>query len=174
MGGPKLLALVLAVSAAALAGGSSLSAQCRLCDTPTTSRPGLGGGDELNLEIETSLNFDSLIMTNAGQGAAVVRPDGSNSAEGGVAQVSPRAVVGTAIVRGAPGRALRVELPTRIDLYSTGGGRISVDEIATDLPRMPRLDAAGNLTFRFGGRVSISGESEGNYRGEMPITVEYQ
>jgi hypothetical protein len=83
-------------------------------------------------------------------------------------------MVGTAVVRGSAGRSVRVELPHRIDLYSISGGRITVDDVVSDLPSMPRLDSAGNLTFRFGGRVTVSGDSEGDYRGEMPITVEYQ
>ena len=83
-------------------------------------------------------------------------------------------MVGSASVHGTPGRPVRVELPRRIDLYSLGGGRITVDDVASDLPSLPRLDSAGNLTFRFGGRVTITGDSEGDYRGDMPITVEYQ
>jgi hypothetical protein len=67
-----------------------------------------------------------------------------------------------------------VELPRRIDLYSIGGGRITVDGVISDLPSLPRLDSAGNLTFRFGGRVTVTGDSEGDYRGDMPITVDYQ
>jgi hypothetical protein len=69
---------------------------------------------------------------------------------------------------------VRVELPRRIDLYSVSGGRIAVDDVSSDLPSLPRLDSAGNLTFRFGGRVTVTGDSEGEYRGNMPITVEYQ
>jgi hypothetical protein len=83
-------------------------------------------------------------------------------------------MVGTAVVHGTPGRAVRVELPRRIDLYSLGGGRIAVDDVVSDLPSLPRLDSAGNLTFSFGGRVTVTGDSEGDYRGDMPITVEYQ
>ena len=83
-------------------------------------------------------------------------------------------MVGTATIHGAAGRAVRVELPRRIDLYSVSGGRITVDDVASDLASLPRLDSAGNLTFRFGGRVTVRGDSEGEYRGEMPITVEYQ
>jgi hypothetical protein len=89
--------------------------------------------------------------------------------------VSPRAMVGTAVVHGEARRAIKVELPRRIDLYSLGNGnRISVDEVATDLPSLPRLDSAGNLSFHFGGRVTITGDADGEYRGDLPITVEYQ
>jgi len=54
------------------------------------------------------------------------------------------------------------------------GARITLDDVASDLPSLPRLDSAGNLTFRFGGRVQISGDADGDYRGDLPITVEYQ
>ena len=49
-----------------------------------------------------------------------------------------------------------------------------MDEVLSDLPALPRLDAAGNLSFRFGGRARISGDADGDYRGDLPITVEYQ
>jgi hypothetical protein len=38
---------------------------------------------------------------------------------------------------------------------------------------MPRLDSAGKLSFRFGGRIRVSENSDGDFRGELPITVEY-
>ena len=169
----RALAILVAVVAAA-AGPSPARAQCRLCDKPTTALSQSPDGDGIELEIQTTLNFDRLILSGSGQGAAVIRPDGSSSAEGALTQVSGRAMVGSASVHGTPGRAVRVELPRRIDLYSLGGGRITVDNVASDLPSLPRLDSAGNLTFRFGGRVTITGDSEGEYRGDMPITVEYQ
>ena len=83
-------------------------------------------------------------------------------------------MVGTATIHGAPGRAVRVELPAKVELYSLSGGRIGFDQLVSDLPALPRLDSAGNLSFRFGGRITVTGDSEGQYRGELPITVEYQ
>jgi hypothetical protein len=127
----------------------------------------------VELSIETSLNFDRLILSGEGQGAALIRPDGSSSAQGGVTGVSARAMVGSAVLHGEPGRAVRVELPKRIVLYSLSGGQITFDQVVSDLPSLPRLDSAGNLTFRFGGRLTISGDSDGQYRGDLPITVEY-
>ena len=106
--------------------------------------------------------------------AASIRPDGSNAAEGALTRVGPRAMVGTAVVRGLPGRVIKVELPHRVELYSLNGGRITLDNVVSDLPSLPKLDAAGRMTFRFGGRVRISGDADGDYRGDMPITVEYQ
>lgn len=173
MGGQKLLALVLAAGAAAVAGSPPAGGQCRLCETPVTVRDAAGEGAEVSLEIETSLNFDRLILSHHGDGAAIIRPDGSRATEGSISGVSSRAMVGTAVVRGEPNRVVRVELPRRIELYSLSGGRITLDDVASDLPALPRLDSAGHLSFRFGGRVRVTGDSDGEYRGELPITVEY-
>ena len=174
MGTFKSLAPMLAAMTAFAGGLSPASGQCRLCATPTTVMTQSPGSDGITLDIETRLDFDRLILAGEGQGAAVIRPDGSNRAEGALAALSPRAMVGTAIVHGTPDRAIRVELPPRVNLYSVSGGQIAVDDIVTDLPSLPRLDSAGNLSFRFGGRVRISGGTDGDYRGDMPITVEYQ
>lgn len=166
-----LVAAVVAVSAVPL---RSASAQCRLCDTPTTSRDEAGKGAPVALEIETSLSFDRLVLLGQGEGSAIIRPDGSTSALGMIGQVGPRAMVGSAVVRGEPNRVVRVELPQHIILYSSGGNAtIRFDDVVSDLPAMPRLDSAGALRFRFGGRLLISGEAEGDYRGDLPITVEY-
>ncbi len=173
MGVSKAPALLLAVLAAAV-GQSPASGQCRLCSKPTTTLSQSTDDDGIDLEIEADLNFDRLVLEGTGQAAAVIRPDGSTAAEGSLVHVSPRAMVGIARVHGTPDRTIRVELPRRIDLYSVSGGRISVDEVVSDLPSLPRLDSAGNLTFRFGGRVRLSGDADGDYRGDMPITVEYQ
>jgi hypothetical protein len=174
MRGAKSLAIVLAATAATAVTTRPATAQCRLCDAPTTVRddPTQTGG--VRIEIESSLNFDRLIMYGAGQGSAVIRPDGSTVAEGAVTGVSPRAMVGTAVVHGESGRAIRVDLPRRIELYSLAGGRITVEDVQSDLPSVPRLDSSGSLTFKFGGRVRLTGDADGEYRGDLPITVEYQ
>ena len=174
MGGFRPIALLAAAAAATVTGVIPARGQCRLCSKPTTSLSPSLENDGIDLQIETSLDFGRLILGSDGQGAAVVRPDGTTSAQGALAGVSARAMVGTALVHGAAGRAVRVELPQRIELYSVSGARITLDQLVSDLPSIPRLDSAGNLTFRFGGRVTVSGNSEGSYRGDMPITVEYQ
>lgn len=172
MSGIRILATMLAVCVA-LGAPMRVTAQCRLCSTPTTTREEATANDDIRLELETNLNFDRLIIFGDGQGSATIRPDGSSTATGSVSSVGPRAMVGTVVVRGQPGRLLRVDLPRRIELFSLSGGRISFDDVASDLPSVPRLDSAGTLTFRFGGRITITGNGEGQYRGDMPITVDY-
>ena len=174
MGRPMSSVLLVAALAASLAGPSPVLAQCRLCANPTTALSTSGDSEGIALEVQTTLDFDRLVLAGPGQGAAVIRPDGSSAAEGALSGISARAMVGSATVRGTPDRIVRVELPRRIDLYSVSGARITLDDVVSDLPSLPRLDSAGNLTFRFGGRVQISGDSDGDYRGDLPITVEYQ
>jgi hypothetical protein len=159
---------------AALSAATPAEAQCRLCSTPVTTRAEDAPSTKVNVEIETSLNFDRLVVLGAGIGSAELRPDGSRSAQGTVADIGPRAMVGTATLHGEAGRFVRVDLPPRIELYSLSGGEIAFDQVTSDLPAMPRLDASGNLTFRFGGRIRITGDADGDYRGELPITAEYQ
>jgi Domain of unknown function (DUF4402) len=157
-----------------LVGTTPAEGQCRLCSTPVTSVTGLESSDTVTVEVETGLNFDRLVVLGAGTGSAELRPDGSRLAQGTVADIGPRAMVGTAILHGEPGRFVRVDLPSRIELYSLGGGEIAFDEVTSDLPAMPRLDSSGTLTFRFGGRLRITGDADGDYRGDLAIRAEYQ
>lgn len=150
------------------------AAQCRLCDRPSTVQADTAqSGDNIELQIETNLNFDRLILSGSGAGAVTLRPNGSNGTEGVVTGIGPRAMIGTVLVHGDPNRAVRVELPHRIELRSLGGGTMTLDDVTSDAPDAPRLDAAGNFSFRFGGRLLVSGDSDGQYRGDLPITVEY-
>ena len=149
-------------------------AQCRLCGQPSTEQSGAQSADDnLQLQIESNLTFDRLILSGPGTGAVTLRPNGSSGAEGSVAAMGPRAMVGTVFVHGDPNRPVRVELPRRIELRSLSGGQMTLDDVSSDAPAAPRLDAAGNLSFRFGGRLLVSGNADGQYRGDLPITVEY-
>lgn len=156
-----------------LASPSSAAAQCRLCDKPTTEMPVETNVGALEVRVETRLDFDSVIVMGAGDGSATLRPDGTRMATGTLSDVGGRAMVGTVSVRGMPNRSVRVELPRMVVLHSVSGGEIRVEQIASDLPSLARLDAAGNLTFHFGGRLELKGDADGGYRGELPITVDY-
>jgi hypothetical protein len=163
----------LAMFLAPLAVACPLNAQCRLCEQPQSARPVDSTAGDVDLQIETSLNFDRLILSGNGQGGATIRPTGANGAEGAVLEIGPRATVGTVEVHGQANREVGVDMPHRVELYSGGGGRISLVDITTDLPAAPRLDAAGNLSFHFGGRLVVTGNDEGQFRGDLTISVEY-
>lgn len=168
------LRLFSSLAAVLLAGAPAAApAQCRLCSIPTTQMDTDEDGGDIRLDVQATLDFDRLVLMGGGEGAAILSPNGERSSSGSIATVSARAMVGSVTVHGEPNRTLRVEMPGSIQLFSVSGGRISVDQLDTDLPGMPRLDSAGNLTFRFGGRLQISGDADGDYRGDVPITVEY-
>jgi hypothetical protein len=167
-----LLAIAIA-TAAGLAAVPGARAQCRLCEKPTTAPEADGKEEPIELQVEAGLDFDRLVVMHAGEGSATLLPDGTRQVSGSVEAISGRAMVGEAQVRGEPGRAIRVDLPSRVEMYSVSGGRITIDRISSDLPPMPRLDSAGKLSFRFGGRIRVSGNSDGDFRGDLPITVEY-
>ena len=167
-----LASLLLAASVTAGAPDRA-SAQCRLCSTPTTELSDPDGDAAIRLQIETSLDFDRLVLLGVGEGMATILPNGERSATGTVATVSARAMVGAVTVHGEPGRSVRVEMPSRIELFSVNGASIAIEELESDLAAMPKLDSAGNLSFRFGGRLKITGDAEGEYRGDVPITVDY-
>ena len=169
-----MVRLTLCAGLAWLVAATPAFGQCRLCGTPVTARTDEQSNDAVTVEIETGISFDRLVVLGAGEGSAELRPDGSRFAQGNVADIGPRAMVGTAVLHGEPGRFVRVDLPPRIELYSLGGGEIAFDQVTSDLPAMPRLDSSGTLTFRFGGRLRITGDADGDYRGDLAIRAEYQ
>jgi hypothetical protein len=163
---------MLALVASPVAAPTRAAAQCRLCDNPTAEAES-EAGMPIQLEVEASLNFDRLVLEGPDGGTASLNPDGSRSVSGAITELSSRAMVGSAVIRGEPGRMVRISLPSRIDMYGLNGNRISIDDIESDLPASPRLDSSGSLSFRFGGRLQILGDADGDYRGDVPITVEY-
>lgn len=171
---PAFSCLVLAGAMAwtAPARPQDASAPCRLCGSDgsvATERPTA----PVRLEVEASLDFDRLVTTGAGAGSAELTPDGSRLVSGSVAAMSARAMVGEVLVRGEPGREVRVELPRNIELTGFNGGSIRIESIRSDLPPTPRLDSNGRLSFRFGGIIHVSGNADGDFRGDARIEVDY-
>lgn len=167
-------ALGLAAAAAlAVSAAEPVRAQCRLCATPTTRPDAQDAAGSVALEIEAGLDFDRLVVLGPGEGSATLAPDGTRQVSGVIESIGGRAMVGEARVSGEAGRAVRIDLPRQILLHSAGGQRVTINDIVTDLPALPRLDSTGRLSFRFGGRIEISGDAEGDFRGDLPIMVEY-
>lgn len=166
------LALLGAAGLAAPALPQDVGAPCRLCDQkekPSDDKP----SKPISLDVQASLDFDRLILASSGSGRAELAPDGSRIVSGSVASIGARAMAGEVVIRGEPGRHLRVTLPDAIELRGLSGGSIRVESIRSDLPAMPKLDADGALRFRFGGIVKLIGDVDGEFRGEVPVDVEY-
>jgi hypothetical protein len=82
-------------------------------------------------------------------------------------------MVGTIVVHGEAGRFVRIDMPTAITLHGMRGGTIRLDSLVTDLRSSPRLDSEGMLQFRFGGALHVDSIVDGDFRGDVPITVDY-
>ena len=82
-------------------------------------------------------------------------------------------MVGEVVIRGEPGRYVRIELPRQIELHGFSGGTIRLESVRSDLPQMPRLDGNGRLRFRVGGVLQLTGDLSGDFRGDVPIEVDY-
>ena len=147
-------------------------AQCRLCSAPTEA-PTAETAPPVKLQVDTNLDFDRLVLANAGSGSAVLSPDGSRQASGAVLTVGGRAMVGTVTVHGEPGRNVRIGLPGAIILYSLDGGQVRIDSLQSDLAALPRIGANGVLVFHFGGALHVSNNSDGDFRGDFQIDVDY-
>ena len=163
-----------ALLSGALGVPAAAPAQCRLCRSPITEASDEASSGPVRIEVQTRLDFDQLVVMDAASpGIARLLPDGTATTSGAVGAISGRAMVGSVVVRGEPGRMVRIGLPGEIRLYGITGTSIRLDSLVTDLPAQARLDAQGSLQFRFGGDLHIQGNVEGEYRGDVPITVDY-
>lgn len=169
---PVYLAAIAVMGFSSPASAQEIAAPCQLC-SDTKVAPDSQPAKPLSLQIDTSMVFDRLILTGSGSGTAELRADGSIRTTGSVASVGRRAVVGEVSIQGEPGRYVRVSLPPSVTLFGFAGGTIRVESIDSDLGGMPRLDSQGRLTFRIGGIVRIDGDLDGEFRGDLPIDVEY-
>lgn len=167
-----VLALLGATGAVAPAPAQDVAAPCRLC-SPVDGTVGNQSAEPVQLAVEARLDFDQLILAGSGEGSAELGPDGSRIVRGSVTSISARAMAGEVSIRGEPGREVRIELPGHIELLGFNGGSIRLESIRSDLPPAPRLDSNGRLTFRFGGVVRVSGDTDGEFRGDVRVNVEY-
>lgn len=133
------------------------------------------GETPLRVEIQSQLDFSRAASAGAGGGQISVDPNsGVRAFDGGVVDLGGSALAGSAIVRGDPGRGVRIDLPLSIRMTGSNGGSIDVSNLRTNLPPNPKLDAFGQLEFSFGGDLRISGNISGTFRGRIPITAEYE
>jgi hypothetical protein len=166
------LALGGALGFAAPALSQDVTPPCALC-APASEVAEDKSATPVSLSVETKLDFGQIILASSGEGSAQLGPDGARNVTGSVTAISARAMLGEVVIRGEPGRSVRIDLPNHIELFGMNGGSIRLDSIRSDLPQMPRLDENGRLSFRFGGMVRLTGDVDGQFRGDVPIDVEY-
>lgn len=164
------LGLMLAFGAA-----PSVGAQCMLC----AQEKGAGitarkAEIPLRVDVETRLDMGRVAVGAMGGEVELDPASGARRVRGDVVDLGGFALTGTVTVRGEPGAEVRVILPASVDLESGHGRTARVTGLVTDLSAAPRLGADGRLIFRFGGRLQVAGLDDGDYRGRIPVTVEYQ
>ena len=142
---------------------------CELCISP---RP--GAERPLEIEIESGIQFSRLALSGTFDGAAEIDPyTGEKRVDAGMIDLGGLSYQGRARVTGEPLRAVRIELPNRVQLRSPDGAEAELTGFVTNLPPVAMLDANGTLEFAFGARISSRGARGGNFRGRIAIRVDY-
>jgi hypothetical protein len=157
------------------AGAPAAAAQCLLCTQDKAAGVAARKAEvPLRVDVETRLDMGRVAVGAMGGEVEIDPASGTRRVRGDVVDLGGFALTGTVTVRGEPGAEVRVILPASIDLESGHGRTARVTGLVTDLSAAPRLGADGRLQFRFGGRLQIAGLDDGDYRGRVPVTVEYQ
>ena len=167
------MARILAFGAALLLLGAPAAAQdsCRLCYGDGATAP---GARPLTIEIWADLNFSKLALTGRSGGSAEMSAtDGAKHTTGELVDLGGIAVTGHGRVTGVPLREVRLDLPDTVEMTAPDGGIAKLVQFTTDLAPHPQLSANGELEFSFGARLIVSGGRGGNYRGRIPISVDY-
>ena len=128
----------------------------------------------LRVDVETQLDMGRVAVGAMGGEVELDPLSGARRVRGDVVDLGGFALTGVVTVRGEPGAEVRVILPATVDLEGSHGRTARVTGLVTDLSAAPRLGADGRLQFRFGGRLQVAALDDGDYRGRIPVTVEYQ
>lgn len=151
----------------------AVSAPCRLCSADPSETSNARPVVPLRLQVESRLDFDKVVFEGTGSALIALSPDGVTRMSGAATAAGARIMPGSVLIRGEPGRAVRVDLPHAVTLFGDGSGSIRIDSLTTDLPSFPRIGADGTLLFRFGGDLRLTGDSDGGFRGTIDIVVDY-
>jgi hypothetical protein len=128
----------------------------------------------LSITIESALQIGRLALTGRDDGTAVIDPQtGAKRVGGNMVDLGGLTFQGKATVTGQPLKPVRIELPQRVLLHSPSGAEAELSDFRTDLPGVALLDAHGVLEFSFGATLSTKGAQGGDFRGRIPIRVEY-
>lgn len=166
---PSLSSLALAVLAAWAA---PASAHCLLCPAPVEAPRNERTPAPLSVEVDAGLDFPR-VAAGPGGGSVVLAPGRPARVSGALSALGGLSMSGRVLVRGEPGRALRIDLPDRVTMRAPDGTVAELVGLTADLPPAPRLGPDGSLRFDFGGRLQVQAAVAGDYRGDIPITVDY-
>lgn len=164
------LGVSLAAAGAQAAPADSSCGPCGL--TPGESSPNSEPAP-LVMELETTLDFDRVVVDGTGGGSVRLLPDGTSSTSGAVESLGGRARIGRFVIQGEPGRQIYVDFPRSLELTGAKGTVVTVSELVTNLPDHPALDSSGRLIVEFGGELTVDGENDGEFRGNLLVRADY-
>jgi hypothetical protein len=149
------------------------AAQCGFCGITPGDSVSSAESAPIELQLETTLDFDRIIVDGNGGGAVRLLPDGSSDFSGSVQSVSGRARIGRVVIHGEPNRAISVSFPRTLELIGMKGTVIAVSALVTNLPDSPTLDSSGQLIVDFGGQLDVRGDADGEFRGNLMVRADY-
>ena len=165
--GPAIAAALIAVSAPAFGSVDGGCADPLANPANTDERP-------LSITIESALQVGRLGLTGREDGNAVIDPQtGAKQVGANMIDLGGVAFQGKATVTGQPLKPVRIDLPRSVVLRSAAGGEAELTDFRTDLPPVSLLDASGQLQFNFGATITSKNAQGGDFRGRIPIRVEY-
>jgi hypothetical protein len=165
--GSAFAAALIAVSAPAL--GSTDDERVEPLASPVTD-----GARPLSIVIESGIQVGRLALTGRADGNAAIDPQtGAKQVGPNMVDLGGLAFQGKATITGQPLKPVRIDLPRTVLLRSPSGAEAELSEFRTDLPPVALLDANGTLQFNFGATISSKGGQGGDFRGRIPIRVEY-
>lgn len=133
-----------------------------------------GEGRALAISIESGITFSRLGLRGKEDGEAAIDPQtGAKKVGTNMIDLGGVSFQGKARITGKPLKPVRIELPHIVRLRSPSGAEAELRDFTTDLPPVAMLDAEGRLEFSFGATISSKDAQGGNFRGRIPIRVEY-
>jgi len=143
------------------------------CDDPFVTI-GPNGDRPLSITVESGISVGRLGLKGREDGNAEIDPQtGTKQVGSGMVDLGGLSFQGKATITGHPLRPVRIELPQTVTLYSPTGAEAELSDFRTDLAGVAMLDANGQLQFNFGATITSKNGQGGNFRGRIPIRVEY-
>jgi Domain of unknown function (DUF4402) len=129
----------------------------------------------LQIDIIGDLDFGLAAQEGGFGGAIIVDPvTGARTLTGGLVSVSGSSFFGQARITGEPFAHVRIDLPSFASMNASHGGKAEITNLSADVPPVVVLDAGGVLDFHFAGRFSITRGEEGDFKGRVQITANYE
>jgi hypothetical protein len=135
---------------------------------------GPNGERPLSITIDSGISVGRLGLQGRKDGNALIDPQtGAKQVGANMVDLGGLTYQGKATVTGQPLKPVRIELPPSVTLYSSNGAEAELSNFRTDLAGVAMLDARGQLQFNFGATITSMDGQGGDFRGRIPIRVEY-